>query len=332
MHYGATSYGLVHSFFELYGGQYSCRLLTSLGRLFTTFLQLRGFTLGVEDILLTPAADQKRRKILSLAADIGNETAARAVGVLAEGDAAPASELDVGEVKRRLAQAHLSRSTLKRMTIDHEFKAQTDRVTNEVNKACIPNGLLQRFPDNNLALMIQSGAKGSSVNAMQISCLLGQYCAGAAHFNTTTRSVNMRSKAKPTTIQLAANIERENDVLEIRSLTSHSCTLLRFIHSFKTKCPAFGLPILRSNRVGRQEAADDDIGTVSAVFFAVRHVAPSQRLRRRPFHDGHPTTGVLLPLHGRSRGSDRHGRQDVAFRIPSALPHQGIEPPSVITT
>jgi len=43
-----------------------------------------------------------------------------------------------------------------------------------IYRACIPGGLLRQFPDNNLSLMIQSGAKGSSVNAMQISCLLGQ--------------------------------------------------------------------------------------------------------------------------------------------------------------
>lgn len=65
MHYGSTSYGLVHAFCELYGGLYSCRLLSCFSRLFTTFLQLRGFTLGVEDILVTPQADKKRKKILS---------------------------------------------------------------------------------------------------------------------------------------------------------------------------------------------------------------------------------------------------------------------------
>jgi DNA-directed RNA polymerase I subunit RPA1 len=42
------------------------------------------------------------------------------------------------------------------------------------NRACIPSGLLKIFPYNNLQLMIQSGAKGSTVNAMQISGLLGQ--------------------------------------------------------------------------------------------------------------------------------------------------------------
>lgn len=35
-------------------------------------------------------------------------------------------------------------------------------------------GLITKFPANNLQLMVQSGAKGSTVNTMQISCLLGQ--------------------------------------------------------------------------------------------------------------------------------------------------------------
>lgn len=38
----------------------------------------------------------------------------------------------------------------------------------------MPNGLITKFPDNNLQLMVLSGAKGSMVNTMQISCMLGQ--------------------------------------------------------------------------------------------------------------------------------------------------------------
>lgn len=41
-------------------------------------------------------------------------------------------------------------------------------------RTCLPAGLLCKFPQNNLQLMVQSGAKGSTVNTMQISCLLGQ--------------------------------------------------------------------------------------------------------------------------------------------------------------
>ena len=36
------------------------------------------------------------------------------------------------------------------------------------SKVCMPVGLHTSFPDNNLQLMVQSGAKGSTVNTMQV--------------------------------------------------------------------------------------------------------------------------------------------------------------------
>ncbi len=47
--------------FQLYGGHVAGKLLTSLAKLFTCFLQLRGFTMGVEDIL---CSDWVRNSIL----------------------------------------------------------------------------------------------------------------------------------------------------------------------------------------------------------------------------------------------------------------------------
>lgn len=41
-------------------------------------------------------------------------------------------------------------------------------------RACLPYGLVAIFPQNNLQLLVQSGAKGSTVNTMQMSCALGQ--------------------------------------------------------------------------------------------------------------------------------------------------------------
>lgn len=58
--------------------------------------------------------------------------------------------------------------------IDLAYKGAVDQFQNELTNVCFPNGLVKRFPENNLQLMIQSGAKGSSVNSMQMSCLLGQ--------------------------------------------------------------------------------------------------------------------------------------------------------------
>ena len=44
---------------QLYGGGVANLLLSALGRLFTSFLQLHGFTLGVEDILVLPEVRNK---------------------------------------------------------------------------------------------------------------------------------------------------------------------------------------------------------------------------------------------------------------------------------
>lgn len=57
--------------------------------------------------------------------------------------------------------------------MDMNYKTSIDEYQNQVIKNCMSN-LFKQFPDNNLQLLIQSGAKGSSVNAMQMSCLLGQ--------------------------------------------------------------------------------------------------------------------------------------------------------------
>ena len=74
----------------------------------------------------------------------------------------------------RFQAAHHSRDDNDMKELDLKMKGKTDQVQDEINKQCIPSGLLKRFPENNLQLMVQSGAKGSVVNCMQISCLLGQ--------------------------------------------------------------------------------------------------------------------------------------------------------------
>ncbi|CAF2153027.1 unnamed protein product, partial [Rotaria magnacalcarata] len=53
------------------------------------------------------------------------------------------------------------------------YKISIDEHQNQIVKQSMSN-LFKQFPENNLQFLIQSGAKGSSVNAMQMSCLLGQ--------------------------------------------------------------------------------------------------------------------------------------------------------------
>lgn len=61
---------------------------------------------------------------------IGDSTAAKAVGV--DPDQIKKSGMKI--VHKKMEEAHFSRSALKKMTIDREYKSQTDKITNEVNK------------------------------------------------------------------------------------------------------------------------------------------------------------------------------------------------------
>ncbi|XP_062281970.1 DNA-directed RNA polymerase I subunit RPA1 [Scomber scombrus] len=166
-HYGSSVYGLVHCCYELYGGGTSGKLLSCLARLFTAYLQLyRGFTLGVEDILVKPGANRRRKKIIQDSLKIGTKALQAAFNM--------PSNVDQAEAQSRWQDAHLNPDQRDFSLADHKFKEVANQVNNEINKVCMPVGLHTSFPDNNLQLMVQSGAKGSTVNTMQISCLLGQ--------------------------------------------------------------------------------------------------------------------------------------------------------------
>uniref|UniRef100_A0A8C4V3P1 DNA-directed RNA polymerase subunit n=1 Tax=Falco tinnunculus TaxID=100819 RepID=A0A8C4V3P1_FALTI len=166
-HFGSSAYGLVHCCYEIYGGETSGKVLTCLGRLFTAYLQLyRGFTMGIEDILVKPQADHKRKKIIAKSRQRGIE-AVRAALNLPE-------TASCEEVQEKWQDAHLCKDQRDFNMVDLKFKEEVNNYNNEVNKVCMPLGLHRSFPENNLQLMVQSGAKGSTVNTMQISCLLGQ--------------------------------------------------------------------------------------------------------------------------------------------------------------
>uniref|UniRef100_A0A4W3IH92 DNA-directed RNA polymerase subunit n=1 Tax=Callorhinchus milii TaxID=7868 RepID=A0A4W3IH92_CALMI len=166
-HYGSSAYGLVHCCQELYGGETSGKLLTCLARLFTAYLQLyKGFTLGVEDILVKPRANAKRRKIIARSTLCGARAVRNAFNL-------PESAT-CDEARDKWQDAHLSKDPRDVSMVDLKFKEEVNQYNNQINKVCMPLGLHRQFPENNLQLMVQSGAKGSAVNTMQISCLLGQ--------------------------------------------------------------------------------------------------------------------------------------------------------------
>eukprot|EP00795_Rhopilema_esculentum_P016610 gene16610-8039_t len=164
--YGSSQFGLVHCVYEVYGGVTSGKLLSALARLFTIYLRLRGFSLGVEDILVTQKANRKRWQLIESSRCCGEEAAASALGL--------PENCERNELTERLQKAQYSNQGIDLKQLDLAMKKQTDMYQNKINSACVPQGLYRQFPDNSLQLMVQSGAKGSSVNCMQISSLLGQ--------------------------------------------------------------------------------------------------------------------------------------------------------------
>lgn len=79
--FGASEFGMVHSFYEIYGSEKAGDLLTALARIFTVYLQMYGFTCGLDDLVLTPKFNKDRRMLIEKCHKEGVETAADFCGL-----------------------------------------------------------------------------------------------------------------------------------------------------------------------------------------------------------------------------------------------------------
>ena len=108
------------------------------------------------DIVVTDNANRKRKQVMEDTAQVGNLCAANCFGI------PDPKDTTVEELNEKLADAHREgvKVPRRRAEVDRAFKEKLNPATNAMNTACIPKGLVARFPDNNLQLMVQSGAKG----------------------------------------------------------------------------------------------------------------------------------------------------------------------------
>jgi DNA-directed RNA polymerase beta' subunit len=186
--YGASSFGLVHTVYELYGSLMAGKLLSAFGILFSGFLQrVNGFTCGLKDMVLLENFDVYREKVLkeknfklfNVYYDfLGREKLMNKFSLNNNGNYISGSETFYPHLTSpREFKAFLSSSlqnTSFEAELDSVVKTHNYDVTSSVIKECIPNGQLVPFPENCFSLMTISGAKGSQVNFSHISCLLGQ--------------------------------------------------------------------------------------------------------------------------------------------------------------
>ncbi|CAN6207284.1 unnamed protein product [Urochloa humidicola] len=159
-------YGIVHTVHEFYGAHTAGILLSTFSRLFTLFLQLHGFTCGVDDLLLCQNSDENRRKILGRSEDY-SKIAHKEFTKSEKDREEPILQMEVEKIVR-------SNGEQATVNLDRLMSNELSKITSEANGELLPRGLLKTFPENCLSLMTATGAKGGMVNMTQISSLLGQ--------------------------------------------------------------------------------------------------------------------------------------------------------------
>ncbi|KAF2858906.1 beta and beta-prime subunits of DNA dependent RNA-polymerase [Piedraia hortae CBS 480.64] len=164
---GPSSGGFVNAVYELYGATVAGRLLSVLGRLLTKLESMRGLSCGVEDLVFTRRGEEMRREALAEAEVAGQKVAVKYVGLQDESPSSGDKEL-----RRRLEE--VLRDGQKQAALDQLTNNYTKDISSKVTNNCLPDGLVKPFPRNQMQTMTMSGAKGSKVNASQISCNLGQ--------------------------------------------------------------------------------------------------------------------------------------------------------------
>ncbi|KAJ2796356.1 hypothetical protein H4R20_005556, partial [Coemansia guatemalensis] len=171
--FGAASYGLVHSVYELYSASHAGRLLSSISRLFLRYLQEIGFSCRMEDLLLDKKGDAIRKEIIDGQKPEGIKAALGFVGLKDYDDQKLESDANVqAEFKNRMEE--VLRHENKLAQLDGTIQGTMNQITSKLYETCLPSHLHLPFPHNNMVVMTVSGAKGSNVNLSQITCCLGQ--------------------------------------------------------------------------------------------------------------------------------------------------------------
>uniref|UniRef100_A0A7N0T457 DNA-directed RNA polymerase subunit n=1 Tax=Kalanchoe fedtschenkoi TaxID=63787 RepID=A0A7N0T457_KALFE len=161
------NYGLVHTVQELYGSSTAGKLLSAFSRLFTLFLQMHGFTCGVDDLLILEQRDKEMQRKLEECRTNGEEVHCAFVN-------AKYGEIEPVKLQMEVEKAIRSRGDSAVASLDGEMRGKLNTLVNSINKDLFPNGLLKPFPKNCFSLMTTSGAKGGAANLQQVSSLLGQ--------------------------------------------------------------------------------------------------------------------------------------------------------------
>ncbi|EED91031.1 DNA directed RNA polymerase i, alpha subunit [Thalassiosira pseudonana CCMP1335] len=172
--FGASEFSLVHAVYEAYGPSRAGLLLNALGRLFTAYIQYyTGHSCRMEDLILTPDADEKRRQLVKVESDGGKvEIPPVAQNPKSKQPLKPHEKATVASKIGELLSGGDGKENA--AALDGFMQSQVNPLASDIIKICLPDGLAVPFPENTFGLMTTTGAKGSMVNQSQVSCSLGQ--------------------------------------------------------------------------------------------------------------------------------------------------------------
>ena len=146
--FGATEFGLVHSVHELLGGEATGKLLTQLGKLFTGYNQMHGFTCGIGDLLITPAANKARAAAIARGEPAGMAAAMKFGGLAGGG----VEQLRAALRERIALQGHDGPAAAE---LDSVMKSALMPLTSECVGQTLPSGQQKTFPDNQVSVRVR---------------------------------------------------------------------------------------------------------------------------------------------------------------------------------
>ena len=170
----AAKYSILAAIEELFGGPIAASFITALTMLLTHYLKsYRGFTLSIRDVVTKSSIMAKRSKIVATAKDKGLTDLVSHFKISEYDDKGAYIGSCDEQVRQKLREAHLVGQNVEQKEIDAVSKKAANSVTENIHRLC-EKSLEVLFPDNNLEMLIATGAKGSKANLLNMCSNLGQ--------------------------------------------------------------------------------------------------------------------------------------------------------------
>jgi DNA-directed RNA polymerase I subunit RPA1 len=175
---GTNAGGLAHVVYELCGPSAAGLLMTGVSRMFTLYLQWRGFSCCMRDLLIKKPSENLRADLLKTAREGGwnriRTWVSDRIHLIGKSMDEIKSLVDLQEALRAIVKSQGVHAKDELELLEKMMLGNSSEFWGKTIDSVLPGGLSTSFPTNGFSAMVMTGAKGSKINQSQISCLLGQ--------------------------------------------------------------------------------------------------------------------------------------------------------------